>query len=561
MKQIIARNLQSLLRLLSLWGLFVALAAVGGAATFLVSSSATTLLRILLPVLLLLFSAAAIIMFIQLYGGHRRGRLWALGVHYIGFLGLFLPAIHQMGLFLVIDRIAANFADGFFTMIILVILVALRQWLMSSVRSRARADGIPTRRITAVSRISLAGVLLVALVLTVQIGVFPALWWVILRLGNLTTLGLLLGSAIMALVCLFLMDETVQAHFATTHQQAQAIAGFIFLTPNVLGFLIFFAGPLVLSFVMSFFAWDALSPDPPRFIGLGNYLEILSIRLAILASPTQALTAVMDGLRFAELTRFSLFGTWILIGARDPLFWVSLGNTVRFALMAVPMSVALALVLSSVLNSDIPGMKVFRVIFFIPSIAAIVGIALIWKWLYHGIVGFINFGLSRVTDFINFFLTQDLVYENINWLSTPSIALFAIAIMAVWQTVGFNTVLFLAGLQNIPKSLYEASTIDGAGPVSRFFRITLPLLAPTTFFVVATSTIQALQLFEQVYIATSNPETVNNATLTVVFYLYQNGFERFSQGYASATAWVLFLLIFVVTVIQYRRQKAAESLY
>jgi len=158
-------------------------------------------------------------------------------------------------------------------------------------------------------------------------------------------------------------------------------------------------------------------------------------------------------------------------------------------------------------------------------------------------------------------MINDIAWENIQWLSNPKIALFAIAIMAVWQTVGFNTILFLAGLQSIPKSLYEASTIDGANPVQRFFKITIPMLAPTTFFVIATTMIQALQLFEQVYIATPNPETINNATLSVVFYLYQNGFERFRQGYASATAWVLFLLIFIATFYQYWRQKKADSIY
>jgi ABC-type sugar transport system permease subunit len=560
MKQFIGRNVQSLLRLVSLWGILLSLGALAGAIVgFSLASGGPV--GIIVSAVLLLYAAASIVMSLKLYGGDPRARFWALGVHYVGFLGLVLPALHRMGLFLVLDRIASDFVNGFFTLILLAFLAALRQWLLNRIRAGSMASGISRERIRLVSRISLAGVLVVVLVLLIQIGVFPALLTVLTNLGNLITLGLFLGSILMGLITLFLMDESVQSHFSTTHQQSQAIAGYLFLTPNLLGFIIFFAGPLILSFIMSFFAWDALSPDPPAFIGLGNYLEILSLRLARLDSATQPLTSVMDGQSFAELTRFSFFGTWILVGARDPLFWISLGNTVRFTLMAVPLSVALALILSSVLNSDIPGMKVFRVIFFIPSIAAIVGIALIWKWLYHGIVGFINFGLSRVVDFINIFLAQDLLYENINWLSTPSIALFAIAIMAVWQTVGFNTVLFLAGLQNIPKTLYEASTIDGAGPVSRFFRITLPLLAPTTFFVVATSTIQALQLFEQVYIATSNPETVNNATLTVVFYLYQNGFERFSQGYASATAWVLFLLIFVVTIFQYRRQKAAESLY
>ena len=377
----------------------------------------------------------------------------------------------------------------------------------------------------------------------------------------MVAIGFFLGCILLALVSIILHSSPFQKYFNTTNIQSEAIAGYLFLTPNLLGFLIFFAGPLLLSFFMSFFHWDSLSPDPTSFVGLGNYLEIFTLSISNLTSAIQPLSQVIDGAVFSELTRFSLFGNWMIIGARDPLFWVALGNTVRYALMVVPLSVAFALVLSSILNSEIPGMKFFRVLFFIPSIAAIVGVAIVWRWLFNALVGFINYGLSQVTDFINLFMINDIAWENIQWLSNPKIALFAIAIMAVWQTVGFNTILFLAGLQSIPKSLYEASTIDGANPVQRFFKITIPMLAPTTFFVIATTMIQALQLFEQVYIATPNPETINNATLSVVFYLYQNGFERFRQGYASATAWVLFLLIFIATFYQYWRQKKADNIY
>ena len=140
--------------------------------------------------------------------------------------------------------------------------------------------------------------------------------------------------------------------------------------------------------------------------------------------------------------------------------------------------------------------------------------------------------------------------------------MLSVIILAAWQTIGFNTVLFLAGLQQIPGELYEAATVDGAGSWRKFWSLTLPLLAPTTFFVVTTTVIRAMQVFEEVFILIpSNPAGPNNSTLTIVLYLYQKGFQRFEQGYASAIAWVLFLLIFGATLFQFQRQRRAGSAY
>ncbi|TFG82266.1 MAG: sugar ABC transporter permease [Spirochaetales bacterium] len=553
MNRFIKTNIRAIARALSLWNVALAFASLTLLVALLLDTSVSSLARAIGAFSLALLAAISMIAATKMFADGKHARIWAFGVNYVAFLGVLLLCLQGMGFFLVIDRIAASFGKGFLSLLGLLTLLALRQWALG-MSARLR-DGKLFRRATALLLAANAAVFIL------QIDLVPALLGLFLNINTPGKAGLLGASILLALVCWILHSEPMQKQYKTTHHQSEAIAGLLFLTPNLLGFIVFFAGPLLLSLFMSFFRWDVLSPDPPVFIGLGNYLEIFSLSFARLADALQPLSAVMDGSAFSELTRFPIFGSWILVGARDALFWKSLGNTIAFALMAVPASVVLALVLAAILNSDIPGMKLFRILFFIPSIAAIVGVAMIWRWLYHGIIGYVNFGLSKIVDFLNLFLANDIVFENINWLSDPDIALFAIAIMAVWQTVGFNTVLFLAGLQNIPKSLYEASTIDGAGSVARFFHITIPLLAPTTFFVVATSTIQALQLFEQVYIATSNPEVINNSTLTVVFYLYQNGFELFRQGYASATAWALFLLIFVATFFQYRRQQAGENIY
>jgi ABC-type sugar transport system permease subunit len=279
-----------------------------------------------------------------------------------------------------------------------------------------------------------------------------------------------------------------------------------------------------------------------------------------LSDINQLANQVLDVTVYDEVFRAQLFGRAYVIGAEDKLFWVALGNTLQFALMAIPLSVIPALLLANLLNSKIPGMSFFRAVYFLPSVAAVVGIALVWQWLFNATVGYINYGITSFIDLMAQFgwMAQD---PQIRWLSSSGTALLAVVIMTAWQLIGYNTVLFLAGLQNIPGELYEAATVDGAGTWAKFWRITLPLLAPTTFFVLTTTVIRTMQVFDEVFILIpTNPAGPGNSTLTMVIYLYQKGFQRFEQGYASAIAWVLFLLIFGATLLQFQRRRSEEGL-
>jgi ABC-type sugar transport system permease subunit len=226
--------------------------------------------------------------------------------------------------------------------------------------------------------------------------------------------------------------------------------------------------------------------------------------------------------------------------------------------MAVPLSVIPALFLANVLDSGLPGMRFFRAVYFIPSVAAVVGVALIWQWLYNSTVGWINYFITTIVEGINS-LGGHLVDPYIGWLSDTKVALLAVVIISAWQWLGYNTILYLAGLQNIPKALYEAASIDGANRFNKFWRITVPLLGPTTFFVISTTTIQAMQIFDQVYVLTRPPGGPGTSTMTMVLYLYTQGFRNFHQGYSSAIDWVLFALILGLTLLQFQRQRAAGS--
>jgi ABC-type sugar transport system permease subunit len=263
---------------------------------------------------------------------------------------------------------------------------------------------------------------------------------------------------------------------------------------------------------------------------------------------------------YDELGRFTILGKSYVVGAQDKLFWIALRNTLVFVLMAVPLSIIPALLLATVLNSKIPGMNLFRMIYFLPSIAAVVGVALIWRWLYNSTVGWINYFIGLVISLINQVAGAELIIDpQIGWLSDTNVALLAVVIIAAWQWMGFNTILYLAGIQNIPKAIYEAATVDGAGTLAQFFRITIPMLASTTFFVVTTTTIQAMQIFDQVFVLTNPAGGPGTSTTTIVLYLYNQGFRNFRQGYASSIAWVLFLLIFGLTLLQFQRQRSPEN--
>jgi ABC-type sugar transport system permease subunit len=220
------------------------------------------------------------------------------------------------------------------------------------------------------------------------------------------------------------------------------------------------------------------------------------------------------------------------------------------------MAVIPALFLATLLNSKVRGIRFFRAVYFIPSVAGVVGIAIIWRQLLDQTVGWVNYFITLTVDGLNSTLGLSLEDPRIGWLSDPATALPMVAVVFAWITVGFNAILFLAGLQGIPADLYEAATIDGANRWQRFRNITLPAVSATTFFVVATTSILALQMFTEALVLKGlDPGGPNNATLTPVMHLQRSGFQDFQFGYASAIAWVLFGLIFVFTIIQYRRQR------
>lgn len=532
---------------LALWHALLAVAAaVAGVLLFPRLSEGL----LLVPVAALLAVAgmsAAAVPFIR--RRDHRGRVLSLAVNYLGFLACVVGLLHLMGAFVGIDDLARHFGRG-----LPFLFLAFLGYLV-----RAYADHFeyyPQRQ----RRVQEAGRLIILLGLAfffVAIVNWPGLPALALKLLRPMHLALLALAALFAALFWSMWRQPTAEAMHVNNARAETLSGLLFLSPNFLGFLLFFAGPLLLSLYTSFTNWDAFGTRD--WVGLKNYAQLLNLTVARLSSPTQLAAEVIDVRVYDELTRFTLFGNSFVVGAQDKLFWISLRNTVVFCLIAVPLSVIPALFLSSILNSRLPGMKFFRAVYFIPSVAAVVGVSLIWQWMYNSAVGWINYGITLGINLLNGAFGLDIADPKIRWLSSADTALLAVAVMVAWQTMGFNTVLFLAGLQNIPKVLYEAATVDGADVAARFRHITLPLLAPTTVFVVTTTLIQAFQVFEPIFIMTNPPGGPNNSTLTMVLYLYQNGFQRFRQGYASAIAWVLFLAIFVVTIVQFRRQRGGVA--
>ncbi len=330
--------------------------------------------------------------------------------------------------------------------------------------------------------------------------------------------------------------------FGETPDGRNAWQGWFMLSPNILGFLFFFAGPLLLSFYLSF--TDSSVGQVPNVIGVQNYANLLALEVVTVDDDSvRAQNALSFG--YAVVQEFSLGDTRIVIGAKDRLFWISLRNTLWFCLLLFPLAILPALGMSLILNSSLPGVGFFRALYFLPSVAAVVGTALIWRWLYTPTVGYINYTLTTVTNWLG------VADPKVEWLSDPRVVLFSMVLLSAWQVVGYNIVLFLAGLQGIPKALYEAAKIDGANGWQRFRNVTLPMLAPTTFFVLITTLITGLQVFNEPYALFPSIPIPENAT-TLVYYLYQQGFTRFNFGYASAIAWVLFLIIFGFTFLQFR---------
>lgn len=274
---------------------------------------------------------------------------------------------------------------------------------------------------------------------------------------------------------------------------------YLFIAPVVILFVVFVLGPLVASFYWSFTEYDAI--HAPKWVGFANYRNI-----------------------FFD----------------DPRFWKSIRNTIFYTLI-IPPGVALALVLAIAVDQKIRFKNFFSMAYFMPSVTSVIAISVIWKWLFAGE----KYGL------INHFLLM-LGFKPVDWLMSPVWTLPAIMIMSVWAGLGYNMILFLAGLQTIPRTVYEAAEIDGANAWGQFWHVTLPLLKPTLVFVVIIGFIASFQVFESIYIMTESEFGIGgvlDSALTIVAYLYDMGFRKFQMGYASALAYIVFAVVFLITII------------
>ncbi|MCR5320109.1 MAG: sugar ABC transporter permease [Lachnospiraceae bacterium] len=223
----------------------------------------------------------------------------------------------------------------------------------------------------------------------------------------------------------------------------------------------------------------------------------------------------------------------------DTEVWQSLWNTVKYAIIEVPFSIIFALLLAVLLNKKIKGRDAFRTIFFLPMVVAPAAIAMVWKWLYNS-----NFGLIN-----------NVFHLNVKWISDPNLAIFSIAVIGIWSALGYNLVLFLAGLQEVPRDYYEAASLDGAGGWAQLMHITVPLISPTIFFVVVTRIIGAMQVFDLIYmmIDLNNPAWKKTESLVYLFYKYS--FDQSKKGYGATVVVVLLIVIMILTVIQLIGQK------
>ena len=279
--------------------------------------------------------------------------------------------------------------------------------------------------------------------------------------------------------------------------KGDSFTAYLFILPSGLLIALFLAFPVIYSFWLSLVSWDGMSPRI-RFVGLGNYS--------------------------------------LLIHSAE--FWNSVLVTGYYTLAAVPLRMAVALALAIFLNQKIRGLGIYRTLYFTPVVTSGIAVSIIFVWIYDPTWGIANWVLSLVH------------IPPLQWLSSPSEAMPALILMSIWKNMGFDMIIYLAGLQGIPESFYEAARVDGAGPWAMFRRITWPLLAPTTFFVLVTGIIGASQVFDQVFVMTNGGPL--RTTEVLVFLLYNSAFKFFEMGYASAIAWAIFLIVLTFTILQWK---------
>lgn len=289
-----------------------------------------------------------------------------------------------------------------------------------------------------------------------------------------------------------------------------------FMLPTYIILLIFTMVPIFFAFYISFNKWNLLGSM--KYVGLSNYRQLF----------------------------------------HSEEFWKAMLNTFYYTFITVPVAVAISLVLALLLNTKIKGLGFYRAAYFMPVLTSAVASAFIWQWIFQSQNGILNylFGFMGIKPLS--WLNEprgilSVFFESVGmsiprWLGGPSVTLVAISIMSIWKNVGYYMIIFLAGLQNIPRTYHEAAEIDGAGPIKRFFSITLPIMSPTTFFILIMSVIVSFQVFEQVAVTTQGGPL--NASLVLVYFIYQRAFRFLEVGYASSAAFILFAIVIVLTYFQ-----------
>ncbi len=287
-----------------------------------------------------------------------------------------------------------------------------------------------------------------------------------------------------------------------TQSQHEELWAWALVSPWIVGFLCFTLVPLLATLGLSFFDTDMLTSS---FVGLNNYRTLFSF----------------------DVTR--------------SLFWTALYNTAFYVVLSIPLRISIGFFIAVLLNQNTRGQSFYRIVYYLPSVLPAIAVSLLWLWLFDAQFGLINWFLSLFG------------IEGVAWLYETHTAKPALIIMSLWAA-GENMLVFLAGLQGIPTQLYEAAMIDGAGTWRRFMRITIPMISPTLFFVLVTDTIYSFQVFTSSFIMTRGGPS--NATLMYVLYLYNLAFKQFDMGYASALAWIFFLIIMLVTLLIFRSSDA-----
>lgn len=275
-----------------------------------------------------------------------------------------------------------------------------------------------------------------------------------------------------------------------------------FIAPNFIGFFIFTLVPVVFSLVLAFMKWDSFGT--PEFVGLSNFSKMMT----------------------------------------DDTFWISLKNTFLYTIGVVPLTLICSLGLAILLNKKIRGVTVFRTAFFFPYVTSLVAIAVVWNMIFHPTMGPLN-------QFLKIFIENPP-----GWTSSSQWALFAIVIVSVWRGMGYYMILYLSGLQSVPKELYEAASMDGANKWKQFTNVTIPSLRPTTFFVTIMLIINCFKIFDLVQVMTDGGP--GRATNELVYEVYTEAFVKFNFGYASAIAMVLFVIVLVITIIQFKWNQIQE---